>query len=182
MVTYTEFFDADNDGCQPCGESSYSSKGAAACTPCSTATLGSTAEEVEQCRLVLLTNDDAVHGSLGAIGILALVSVALVVAFVIIQRSKRDAEEGPGLDADRRVMVLGATGWIGLSIATEAGSIDGIYVIGSCRKAPENPSAMPFVDEWRECDVTISPEDAARDDEIGYVCFHLCQRFWPLGH
>ena len=72
MVTYTEFFDADNDGCQPCGESSYSSKGAAACTPCSTATLGSTAEEVEQCRLVLLTNDDAVHGSLGAIGILAL--------------------------------------------------------------------------------------------------------------
>ena len=183
------------DGCEQCGESAFSSAGAAACTPCGDADasgLGATDEEVDQCRLVLLTNTDAVYvagwlltvwttgtpftsclqrlpsraatnatdalrtharthdltwfrtslvgwlvgwlvgglvgwggwlpgccwlagryGALGAIGALFLVAATLVVACVLVQRNKTLEVDADGLDADQRVMVLGATGWLG---------------------------------------------------------------------
>ena len=66
---------------------------------------------------MLLTNSDAVYGSLGAIGVLFAVAVALIVARVLAPH--RDVDDDEFDDArygttDQTVMVLGATGWIGV--------------------------------------------------------------------
>jgi hypothetical protein len=64
----------------------------------------------------------------------------------------------------------------GARIASEAGSREGIHVIGACRRPPENPGTYPFVDAWRRCDLTVPHKHALDNDKRGCVRCVACVR------